>query len=167
MKLYIANCSKQDHQFTYMITENPRPFMERIRAGAQILIDRSIEDVNQIINQHLRYGLMEATKVKKGFGGIAYRLEKPISVQSIEAGIEQRDQEMIDRALEARKITAVASDQLISNKAQEMGLRQKSGLELEVVEEKKNAGDNEPKFNETIEVQKEGLTPRKGRPRKA
>jgi hypothetical protein len=167
MKLYIANCSKQDHHFTYMIVENPRPFMERIRAGAQILIDRSTEDVNQIINQHSRYGLMEASKVKKGFGGIAYRLEKPISVQNIEAGIEQRDQEMIDRALEARKITAVASDQLISNKAQEMGLRQKSGLELEVVEEKKNAGDNEPKFNETIEVQKEGLTPRKGRPRKA
>ena len=167
MKLYIANCSKQDHQFTYMLMENPRPFMERIRAGGQIVIDRAPNEVDQIIKQHSDYGLMEATKVNKGFGGIAYRMDKPISVEAIEHGIEQRDQEMIDRALEARKISAVASDQKISETAQEMGIKQKSGLEVEIIEEKKNAGDNSPKFNQTIEVVKETMPPRRGRPKKA
>ena len=154
MKLYIANCSKQDHQFTYMIMENPRPFMEKIRAGAQIVIDRPPNELDQIINQHSRYGLMEATKVKKGFGGIAYRMDKPISVEAIESGIEQRDQEMIDRALEARKITAVASDQILLDKAQEMGIKQKSGLEIEVVEEKEEVVA--PADIGSIEVEKKG-----------
>ena len=111
--------------------------------------------------------MMEASKVKKGFGGICYRIDKPISVDAIEHGIEQKDQEAIDRALEARKITAVAADQMISAKAQEMGLKQKDGLEIEVLEEKKNAADQEGKFNETIEVVREGVAPRKGRPRKS
>jgi hypothetical protein len=169
MKLYVANCSKQEFDFTYMIVENPRPFHHKIRAGAQWEINGSPEEIDQIIKQHSIYGMMEVGKVKKGFGGMCYRLDKPISVDAIESGLEQKDQEMIDRALEARKITAAAADQILSNKAQEMGLKQKSGLEVEVVEEKKNAADNEPKFNQTIEVLREGIQPGKnrGRPRKS
>lgn len=169
MKLYVANCSKQDHDFTYMLFENPRPFHHRIRAGAQFEVNGSQDDIDHIIKQHSIYGMMEVGKVKKGFGGICYRLDKPIAVDAIEAGFEQRDQEMIDRALEARKVTAAAADQILYNKAQEMGLRQKAGLEVEVVEEKKNAADNEPKFNQTIEVVREGVQPGKnrGRPRKS
>jgi len=45
-----------------------------------------------------------------------------------------------------------------AQKAQEMGLKQKSGLEIEVVEEKKNAADNSPKFEQTIEVVREGIS---------
>jgi hypothetical protein len=169
MKLYVANCSKQEHDFTYMLIENPRPFHHKIRAGTQMEINGSLEEIDHIIKQHSIYGMMEVNKVQKGFGGICYRLNKPISVDAIEAGLDQRDQEMIDRALEARKITAAAADQILSNKAQEMGLKQKAGLEVEVVEEKKNAADNEPKFNQTIEVLREGAEPGKsrGRPRKS
>ena len=150
-----------------MLLENPRPFSHRIRAGSQMEINGTAEEIGHIIKQHEIYGMMEVTKVKKGFGGIAYRVGTPISIEAIEHGLEQRDQELIDRALEARKITAVAADQMISTKAQEMGLKQRTGLEVEVVEEKKNAGDNEPKFEQTIEVVREGIAPRgRGRPRK-
>ena len=48
-----------------------------------------------------------------------------------------------------------------------MGLKQKSGLEIEVLEEKKNAADDSSKFNEVIEVVKENVPPRRGRPRKS
>jgi len=55
------------------------------------------------------------------------------------------------------------------DKAQEMGVKQKSGLEVEIIEEKKNAADNDVKFEQTIEVVREGVQPLKGRgrPRKA
>ena len=56
---------------------------------------------------------------------------------------------------------------MLSAKAQEMGLKQRSGLEIEVIEERKNAADNSEKFEQTIEVQREGVAPRKGRPRKS
>ena len=100
---------------------------------------------------------------------VYYRLGhslKPISIEAIQSGFTQTDQEMIDKAQESRNITAAASDQILANKAQEMGLKQKSGLEIEVVEEKRNAGDNSEKFEQTIEVVREGVQPIKSRGRK-
>lgn len=168
MKLYVANCSKQEFLFTYMLPENPRPFSHSIRAGGQIEIPGNQDAIDAIIKQHEIYGMMLADKVKKGFGNLAYRIDKPISVDAIENGFTQSDQEMIDRAQLARNVTAAAADQMIANKAQEMGLKQKSGLEVEVIEEKKNAADHEPKFEQTIEVVREGVQPiKKGRSRKS
>ena len=109
--------------------------------------------------------MMDVKKVKKGFGGLCYAIDKPISVEAIESGFTQSDQEMIDRAQQARNATAAAADQILANKAQEMGLKQKSGLEVEIVEDKKNAADNGEKFNQTIEVVREGVQPIKGRGR--
>jgi len=149
-----------------MIPENPRPFSHSIRAGAQIEIPGNQDAIMAIIGQHQIYGMMEVNKVTKGFGGLCYRLEKPISVEAIENGFTQSDQEMINKAQESRNITAAASDQMIANKAQEMGLKQRSGLEIEVIEEKKNAADNSPKFEQTIEVVREGIQPAKNGRRK-
>jgi len=168
MDLYLANCSKQDFRFTYMLPENPRPFMDDIRAGAQVKFSVDQETLDQIIKQHEPYGLMHINKIKKGFGGLAYSIDKVINIHAIENGFSQKDQESIDRALEAQKITAVSADQIIASKAQEMGLRQTSALEVEVIEDKKHVADNEPKMNQTIEVVRDGLAPSrtKGRPRK-
>lgn len=167
MKLYIANCSKNEHMFTYMLPEVTRPFSHHIRAGGQIEIPGPSEAIDAIIKQHEIYGLQLADKVGRGFGGLCYRVDKPISVEAIQNGFTQTEQEMIDRSLEARKITAAAQDQIFSKTAQEMGLQVKSGIEFEVVEEKKNQADNEPKFQQTIEVVHEGIAPRRGRPRKS
>lgn len=166
-KLYVANCSKQDFNFTWMDLENTQPQLRKLRSGTQAEIEGSPDRLNHIVKQHEIYGMMEASKVKKGFGGIAYRFDKPISVEAILNGISQKDQEAIDRAQEARNITAAAADQVISAKAQEMGLKQKSGLEIEVMEERKNAADNGEKFEQTIEVQREGVAPRRGRKKSA
>lgn len=169
MKLYIANCSKQEHMLTYMLPENPKPFMHHIRAGGQIEIPGDEMQVDAIVKQHSIYGLQEAKKVQKGFGGLCYQIDKPISVDAIKNGFTQSEQEMIDRAQQAREITAAASDKIMAEKAQEMGVKQKSGLEVEIIEEKKNAADNDVKFEQTIEVVREGVQPLKGRgrPRKA
>lgn len=167
MKLYVANTTKQEFDFTYMLPENVRPFMHKIRAGSQIELNGSQIELDAIISQHAIYGMVEANKVKKGFGGLCYRLEKPVSIDAIEQGLSQTAQDKIDRALDARKMTAAAADMVISQKAQEMGLQQKAPLEVEVVEESKNPFETSGKFNETIEVVKDGgPAPRRGRPRK-
>ena len=169
MKLYIANCSKQDTQFTYGLKEIFRPFMQKIRAGAQIVLTHNLDEVNHIIAQHAIYGMQEVGKIKKGFGGLCYRLDKPINVEAIESGFTQTEQEQIDRALEARKYTAAAADKMLNDKAQELGLRQKSALEVETIEDSKGPMDENQKFGEVIEVVKEGAPPiqkGRGRPRK-
>ena len=167
-KLYIANCSKQEFDFTYMLPENVRPFMHKIRAGGQIELNHNQDETERIINQHSIYGMQEANKVSKGFGGLCYRLDKPISVEAIQNGFTQTEQEQVDRALQARTVTAVVQDQKFSELAQQRGLTQKGALEIEVVEETKGPTDTAAgKFNETITVVKDGgPAPRRGRPRK-
>ena len=124
MKLYVANCSKQEHLFTYMLPENPRPFSHSIRAGSQIEITGNQPEIDSVVSQHSIYGLMEAKKVKKGFGALCYAIDKPISIEAIQNGFTQSEQEMVDRAQQARNATAAAADQILQNKAQEMGLKQ-------------------------------------------
>ena len=169
-KLYIANCSKQEFHFTYMLPENARPFSHHIRAGSQIELNHNQDETDRIIQQHAVYGMMEVGKVKKGFGGLVYRMDKPISVEAIQNGFTQSEQEQIDRALQARTVTAVVTDKMMADRAQELGLRQKAALEVEVVEESKGITDtNENKFNETITVVKDGGAEpaRRGCPRKS
>jgi hypothetical protein len=165
---YIANCSKHEYLFTYMFYENSRPFHHKIRAGSQIKLEATDDEIGQIIRQHEIYGMQPIEKVNKGFGGLAYRIGKSISVSAIEAGLSQSDQEMIERALEARKNTAAAVDSIMSAKAQEYGSRQTAPLEIEVVEENRGPADSNDKFNETITVVKDGISdkPRRGRPKK-
>ena len=153
--LYIANCSKQDFNFTYMLIENSRPFLQRIRAGGQIKIPCQMGEEQQIIKQHEPYSFQEASKVAKGFSGQCYRIDKPISLDAIENGFAQRDQEMIDRAAQARAVGAAATDHLITEKATEFGVHTKGGVEVQVTEEGKNPTDTAGKFDETISVSKD------------
>jgi hypothetical protein len=167
--LYIANCSKAEFFFTYMLPENMRPFSQHIRAGAQIEIKGEQPMLDAIISQHEIYGMQPAEKVTRRFGGLAYRLNKPISVEAIQQGLTQSEQEQIERALEARKITTVAQDQMFANKAQEVGSKQTAPLEIEISEETRGPADTSPKFNQTLVVEREGQQDqgKRGRGRKS
>lgn len=158
--LYIANCWKSDFLFTYMLVENPRPFHHKIRAGSQICLNVDQIEADQIIKQHSIYGMQPVEKVGKGFSGLAYRIGKPISIEAIEAGISQKEQENIERALETRKNTAAATDHILQEKAREFGSKQTAPLEIEIVEERKSPIDDGNGFNETIQVVKQGIEPK-------
>ena len=155
--LYIANCTKQRHRFGYMLPENPRQFMKEIEPGQQILLEFDSKDVMEIvIGQHEPYGFYDVNKIKKGFCGIAYSINKQISIEAIEAGLSQRDQDAIDRAIEAQKIGAVVSDKMLAEAAQQMGVTQHKPLQVEITEEKQGITDNAPKLNQIITVEREG-----------
>jgi len=163
-KLFIANCTKQRHRFGYMLPENARQFMREIEPGQQIALEFDSRDtLCRVIEQHEPYGFYDVSKIKKGFCGIAYQLNKQISIEAIEAGLSQRDQDAIDRAIEAQKVGAVASDKIMADTAQQMGIRQTKPLQIEVIEEKQGVTDNEPKLNQTITVQRDGIEPSRGR----
>jgi hypothetical protein len=163
---YIANCSKQERMFCYSLPENPRPFVQMIRAGAQIKIDMSQDHIDSIVNQHEAYGFVDARKVSKKFAGYCYSINKPVSLESIEAGIAQTEQDADDRAADMREIGAIVTDNMIAQKAQEMGMTQKGLTEVEITEQSTGPSDNRNLISETIEVPKEGIAPKRGRPRK-
>ena len=168
MKLYIANCSKQDHTFTYMLPENTRPFLREIKAGHQIELDGDSDMLNVIVNQHAVYGLQNVKRIERGFGGLCYQFDKPISVDAIKSGLTQNEHEMIQRAQKQKEITAAAADHLLATKAQELGITQSRAYEVEIMEERTSAVDDGEKLHEVIQVQRDGLKtePRRGRSKK-
>jgi hypothetical protein len=167
--LYIANCSKTHYTLTYYLLENIRPRIHYIPAGKQESIKGTREELDSIIKQHEIYGWSEANKIKKGFGGQCYQFNKPISMEAILQGISQRSQEQIDAALEARKITTVAADQMFSKAAQEVGAQQLAPIEVEIMQEpNERANNNKPNFGEIISIGEEGQMPlrKRGRPKR-
>jgi len=162
--LYIANCSKMEHLFCFSLKGAARPFALPIKAGGQIKLDYYDSDLQQVIDQHEQYGFRDVNQIGKGFGGLCYRHVMPINVEAIEAGITQTEQDQIDRALEVRKLTAAATDHVMQEEAQKLGVTQTGTTEIEVIEETRGVGDSKTgKFNETIEVAKQGVKLRRNR----
>jgi hypothetical protein len=170
--LYVANASKQKHDFIYRIPEETSIRRQQIPAGGQITVyqpNASLEIVRAIVDQHLKYGLVDVADIdrRKPFVGICFSLDKPIKVDKIMQADEHNAGVLQEASLEARKLSAAALHNSINQATS--GAVQIESLELEVVEQN---GPTEPGLNERVMVTREaGDSPSpirgRGRPRKA
>jgi hypothetical protein len=169
--LYVANASKQKHDFIYRIPEETSIRRQQIPAGGQIVVyqpNSSAETLKVIIDQHSKYGLIDISEIdrRKPFVGICYRFDKPIQVDKIMQADEHNAGVLQEASLEARKLSAAALHNAIDRATE--GAAKLESLELEVVEQN---GPTEPGLNERVMVTRQGdNTPspsRRGRSRKA
>ena len=163
MKLYVANCTKQIHDFGYRVPGDGRLRIQSIPMGGQIVVlrpDASPEDLKGIVDQHLQYGIVAATDIDRtrDFIGICYSYDKPISVEKIMNAHAHNEDILIERGVEYRRNNAAAIGNNINNAGEGQSERVQS-LEVGIVELGRDA-----KFNETIEVVRPGQEPRNGRP---
>lgn len=112
--LYIANTSKQHHDFVFRIaSENQRTRVQKILMGEQVRIyrDTDVETIDSIIKQHEQYGLVDASKIdqRKPFIGLCYSVDKPIKVEKFMYASEHNDDVLIDQGREIRKEQAAAT----------------------------------------------------------
>lgn len=162
MDLYIANCSKQPHDFHYWVPEGRRPFSRTVQPGSQIKLEFATRDVvDHVLSQHEAYGITDARELKAGqpFSGMAYSVDKPLNVDEITAGLGYRDDTMIEAATDARKVQAVVNDAVLA----ETALRTGSKLlhsEVEVIEQSKGPGDTDEKFTQRVAVETASRQPR-------
>lgn len=168
--LYIANCSKQRHDFVYRIAEETAARRQQIPPGGQITIyqpNAPLEILRSIVDQHAKYGLIDVAEIdrRKPFVGVCFSLDKPIKVEKIMYADEHNADVLADVSVEARKLSAAALHDSI-DKATE-GAGRLEGIEIEVIEQ------NNPGvagLNETVEVSRqprEPSTTRRGRKRGA
>lgn len=167
--LYIANASKQRHDFIYRIPEESAPRRQQIPAGGQIVVyqpNASMEVLSVIVDQHLRYGLMDVAEIdrRKPFIGLCYRFDKPINVEKIMQADEHNSDVLDEQSLDARKLSAAALHGAITEATG--GAANIESLELEVVQQN---GAGQPGLNERVIVSRPEEPPRpsRGRPRKA
>lgn len=167
--LYVANASKQKHDFIYRIPEETSVRRQQIAPGAQIVVyqpNATLEVVKAIVDQHAIYGLVDVAEIdrRKPFVGLCYRFDKPINVEKIMQADEHNSGVLERESQEARKLSAAALHNAIERATE--GAVRIENLELEVVQQN---GNSEPGLNETVSVTRDASEqpPRRGRPRKA
>jgi hypothetical protein len=153
--LYVANASKQKHDFIYRIPEETSVRRQQIPPGGQIVVyqpNTPADVLKVIIDQHTRYGLMDIAEIdrRKPFVGICYRLDKPIQVEKIMQADEHNAGVLQEASQEARKLSAAALHNAIDRATE--GAAKLESLELEIVEQN---GRSEPGLNETVIVSRD------------
>lgn len=168
--LYVANTTKQAHEFVYRVPEDHQPKKVVIKAGAQVVVhapNLPLEVVSAIVEQHERYGLMDVAELdrRKPFIGLCYRFDKPINVEKIMQADEHNFDVLEGVSSDARKVAAAAALNKISGDYS--GGAQVDSVEFEVVAQN---GRHEPGLNELVIASRGapgGEAPRgRGRPRK-
>lgn len=158
MKLFIANCSRQKHNFTYKLPERTQQYGQPIRAGEQIVIEHNEDVILHIIEQHEPYGFLDADNLDKSFSGICYSIDREVSFSRFKEGTEQKTENLENLSKDILAASALALDQTVDNEVMKTGLVQapsESGVEIEITGEAVNKEqDNAPSFNTTLKVDK-------------
>jgi len=156
MKLYIANCSRQAHNFNYKLPEKTQSFGVTIRAGSQHVIDNQSDVIHHIIKQHEPYGFQRCDNVDKTFSGMCYAIDKPVTVGRIEENAEQKVENLDDMSQSILEANAISMSNAVDNAVLQSGQVPKPGeVQIEIVGEPVNADqENPPKLNKTVKVTK-------------
>lgn len=114
--LYIANCSKQPHEFLYRMpaegpAERSRVRSVRIEAGTQqmLVADAAPVVLEAIVEQHRQYGLVPVTEVTNArtFVGLCYSFDKPVDLNRLEFAVEHNQGVLLERGEQQREAAAI------------------------------------------------------------
>lgn len=161
-KLFIANCTKQIHDFLYLVPETKRLMMTRIGIGEQAAIyqDTQIEVLEGIVAQHQRYGLVPVNEINRtrAFIGLCYQFDKPIDMEKVVLAINHNDEVLIERGATYRKEAAVSFNNMIERDIADGAPGRLKEVEVEVIEDTKGVQDQDL-MKESILVTREGDEP--------
>lgn len=139
--LYIANTSKQHHDFAYRLPEEISVRRQMIPVGGQIRVggDMSLELIERIIKQHQPYGLKAVSDLTRNrdYVGLCYSIDKPVQLNSdrvMSDTFEKNDSVLDARAEDRREEAAVAIADQIQGTMRDHGVAVPRA-EVEIVEE--------------------------------
>lgn len=136
MNLYVANCSRQDTHFIYLLVESRKRVNDiLIPQGAQrMLTGLSGKDIEATIEHHRRYGAREVHELNRdaAFSGIIYS-EQEISFAKVERAVEHNLAALTEIGKELRTAAAVAADQTILGTSAQGTTLKSTNVEIEEV----------------------------------
>ena len=166
MKMWVANTTKQSHDFIYRLPETPAPRMQQIAIGSQIQIsgrsggELDSSEIDSIIAQHRKYGLIAVDEVdrSKPFIGLVYSTDRPVPIEKLRRALIHNDEVLVERGVETRKEAAIAVNNAIDEQSQ--GLK---AVELSVVEATSGNGPEHKPISEGVRVEPDPTTPAEAR----
>ena len=137
--MYIGNASRQIQDFHYRVPEKAQVIRQTIKIGEQIKIsgDLSIQDIESIVRQHAKYGLISVDEIasKGRFASLCFQLDKPINPAKIEMLANRNMGVLMERGREQRKNAAIVMATTLGANGRERGLGDLAGVEVETIEE--------------------------------
>jgi hypothetical protein len=124
VKLYIANGTKQVQSFWYRLPGSwAKPIELVIPQGMQVKVPDDLlpEEVESILDQHSKYGLIKADEVdrSKPFTGLCYSIDKPVAPPKIEKLFNHNQKVLEQRTEENLMTTALATDKTLVDTIEE------------------------------------------------
>lgn len=164
MRIFVGNATKQVLTFSY------RPPGKGVRSqsvpiGGQIQLsgDLTTEEVDCVISQNERYGLVDVKEIDrtKAFIGICYSLDKEISLSYLQRAFDQNHRVLVERGKEIRTNAAIAVNQGLEAELAENQLGGLSQLEMSVVEQDSPSRSNDagPMVAEGVRVSRDADAP--------
>jgi hypothetical protein len=158
MKIFVGNATRQYRTFAYRVPESGRPRTQDIPMGGQIQLtgDFSQNEVDAIVDQHRKYGLIEVKDIdrRKSFAGLCYQIDKPIRVSELQTAMVIRTEVLVERGKETRKAVALASaanlEQQLSDQERPEGLR---GVETSFMEDNFDGREERDPLSEGLRVE--------------
>jgi hypothetical protein len=157
MKMYVANCTIQAHDFLYRLPETNSHRMQRIGPGSQIRIsgDLNQPEIDSIVKQHEKYGMLsvdEASRVKRRFVGLCYSVDAPVKIERMEIVLDMNNKVLVAEGERLRREAAVATATAIEKELEPVG-GNLTALEMSVVEERRDGRDvTDPEIAEGVRV---------------
>jgi len=167
-KLYVANTTRQAHQFLYQVPEYPAPFMQNIPPGGQIAVSKDLNPVQleAVVQHHRMYGMVHADERPNGYSGLCYSVDKPVKLDRIQNAVVHNDAVLAERGRKQREDAAIAVNSQIETQMREQDMPGNLRvLEMEAVEEV--SGADTPRVAEGVRVSRESPAPRARGRRKA
>jgi hypothetical protein len=157
MHLFIANPTRQPIAFLYRTLENNKVLQQNIGYGQQVKIagDLSTEEIDYIIGQYRKYGIVKADDMdsNRGFVGICYSVGKPISSIRIDRTLRHNQFVLIDRGKKQRQAAAIQEMVRMEDDIIKSGRPERLvGFEASIVEHNHNDRDELPPIAEGIRV---------------
>lgn len=168
MHMYVANGTQQAHNFMYRLPERPGEFQLLIPPGGQVRLphDMSTPEIDSVVAQHQRYGMVQATpnfKFDRRLAPLCYSLGSPVKLDQIHALIVANREVLTERGKRQREEAGVA----IHQQMEDMMQRNQMPDRLVQVEASAQEDSADPQFAEGVRVSRsdDGGRPAGERPR--
>lgn len=167
MHLYIANGTRQIQHFMYRIPEIKQVRQQTIAVGGQIKIsgDLQPEQIDAIIDQHRKYGIIDVVDIEKGRSPapLCFQVGRAISPDRITKLMLRYQGVMVERGKDSRKNAAIVMANTLGTTVREQG----TGVELEEIEvsateENKPGASNTDLHSERTIINRADRTPSGG-----
>jgi hypothetical protein len=163
-RLYLVNVTRQHFQFAYKALERSGVVTQPVPSGEQVKIaplgsndDLSAQEIDYIIGQHVKYGLVSIDEIGPRFDGICYSIGKPASADKMTRAAIKYDKLLDERGKKIRVEAAIAETNRLE---QQMGVATKSfTLTVEEEEPKTGYDDKITHVSEGVRVSRSNESP--------